>query len=315
MNSTIRVNGYRQHATAESLPRIFTENNYDVVIDASDNVATRYLLNDVCALYGRGGERIPLVSGSALQLEGQLSVYNYGDDGPCYRCLFPVPPPPETVTSCGDGGVLGGVPGVIGVLQAIETIKIISKMGDVLSGRFLTFDASDTTFRNIKLRNKDKNCALCGENPTITKLIDYEQFCGAKSDDKVRNIDIVEKSSNVSVNVLGVRNKIKTMLVVDVRPTIEFEMCHIENTLNFPYDDMKKSDKLTELRKILKQFAEESKEDDKTRVHLICRRGNDSQRALVLLKEKVCDLNIQFLNITGGLLDYAKTIDAKFPIY
>lgn len=178
LNSLVKVIPLRLHVDSSSITKLLEENHYDVVVDGSDNVATRYLLNDACVL-----NKIPLVSGSALKTEGQLTVYGY-KNGPCYRCLFPIPPPPETVTSCGDGGVLGVVPGTIGILQALEVIKIIIGQ-PVLSGRMLLFDASDTTFRNFRLRNRDVKCKICSEEPEIRKLIDYEQFCGSKSHDKV----------------------------------------------------------------------------------------------------------------------------------
>jgi adenylyltransferase/sulfurtransferase len=172
---------------------------YDIIVDCSDNAVTRYLINDACILLKK-----PLVSGAALRLDGQLTVYGYGETCPCYRCLFPTPPPREAQGNCSDQGVLGvgmfrlvfwcfvvatidsgAVPGIIGSLQALEVIKIAAQMDGVLAGKLLTFDASTTTVRTIKLRPRNKNCAVCGESPTIKELIDYEFFCQAKADDKV----------------------------------------------------------------------------------------------------------------------------------
>jgi adenylyltransferase/sulfurtransferase len=180
INSNINVVPHHIHASS-SIVELITKHAYDVVLDCSDNAPTRYLLNDICVIHN-----IPLVSGSALQMEGQLTVYHY-KNGPCYRCLFPTPPPPHTVTNCGDGGVLGAVAGVVGVLQALETVKILTEMDGVLSGRLLLFDGSGTNFRNVKLRQRVAECAVCGDNPTITTPIDYEQFCGSKAHDKVRS--------------------------------------------------------------------------------------------------------------------------------
>ncbi|KAJ3290972.1 Molybdenum cofactor synthesis protein 3 [Borealophlyctis nickersoniae] len=153
---------------------------YDIIVDATDNVATRYLLNDACVLANK-----TLVSGSALRMDGQLTVYNH-QGGPCYRCIFPKPPPPETVTNCSDGGVLGVVPGIIGCMQALEVIKIASGIGTSYSQKMLVFDAVLGSFRTVKLRGRNVNCAVCGDAPTITELIDYVQFCGAAATDKVR---------------------------------------------------------------------------------------------------------------------------------
>jgi len=178
LNSSVEVTPYDIQIDSSNALDIIRQ--YDVVVDATDNVATRYLLNDACVMASR-----PLVSGSALQLEGQLIVYSY-NNGPCYRCLFPVPPPPETVTNCGDGGVLGAVPGVIGVLQALETVKILLGHHGVLSKSMLLFDGSDCSFRKVRVRDRNPSCAVCGSEPSVTALIDYEQFCGSKANDKVK---------------------------------------------------------------------------------------------------------------------------------
>ncbi|KAG8286623.1 Molybdenum cofactor synthesis protein 3 [Homalodisca vitripennis] len=176
LNANLEVQQYQIQLSSSNALELLKQ--YDVVVDASDNVATRYLVNDACVLTGR-----PLVSGSALQLEGQLTVYNHAD-GPCYRCLYPQPPAPQTVTNCSDAGVLGAVTGVIGTLQALEVVKITLGMSDVLSSKLLLFDGENTSFRTIKLRKKSENCLICGTNPSITELVDYEEFCGAAANDK-----------------------------------------------------------------------------------------------------------------------------------
>ncbi|KAL3279397.1 hypothetical protein HHI36_016907 [Cryptolaemus montrouzieri] len=252
-------------ANSNTLQNLFDKNKYDVVLDGSDNVATRYLLNDMCVL-----NQVPLVSGSALQMEGQLTVYNF-EDGPCYRCLFPIPPPPDTVTNCGDGGVLGAVTGVIGALQALETIKILTKADNVMSGRLLIFDASSTTFLNVKLRKKQETCDVCGLKPKITQLIDYEQFCGSKAHDKVIDINILTEVENICVKELATLEK--ESVIIDVRPKIEYEICKLPNTINIPYTYFKDNKNSEDITKTLLSFRSKT-----SRVFFICRRGNDSQR-------------------------------------
>ncbi|KAB0790789.1 hypothetical protein PPYR_04790 [Photinus pyralis] len=302
INSNVKVNPLHLHVNSESLMGLLTKENFDVVIDCTDNVPTRYLLNDACVL-----KKIPLVSGSALQLEGQLTVYNY-KNGPCYRCLFPVPPAPDSVTSCGDGGVVGIVPGVIGSLQALETVKIIADTSGVLNGRLLLFDGSNTTFRNVKLRNKNLDCQVCGSHPSITKLIDYEQFCGTRAHDKVINIEILSNSECMNVIQFSKVYE-QAPIVIDVRPSVEYEMCHLTNSINIPYQDIEKDEHLDFLKELL---AIHSGEKD---VYVLCRRGNDSQRAVVKLRDQFRDSNFTFLNITGGLHSFAKQVDPAFPIY
>ena len=169
LNSDIEIKTYNTFITSENVMEII--DGYDVVVDGCDNFPTRYLVNDACAMKG-----IPNVHGSIFRFDGQVTIFMPGDEGPCYRCLYPEPPPPGMAPSCQEAGVLGVLPGVVGVIQAIETIKLILGVGDPLIGRLLTFDALRMTFREMKIR-QDPDCPMCGENPTITELIDYEQFC------------------------------------------------------------------------------------------------------------------------------------------
>ncbi|CAH1964055.1 unnamed protein product [Acanthoscelides obtectus] len=301
INNNVRVIPLKVHADSNTLSRIIQDDKYDVVLDCSDNVATRYLVNDVCVM-----NDIPLVSGSALQMEGQLTVYHH-NSGPCYRCLFPVPPPPHTVTNCGDGGVLGPIPGVIGVLQALEALKILVQLPDVLSGRLLLFDGSTTTFRNIKLRPRNEKCEVCGVNPTITKLIDYEQFCGASAHDKVVNIDIITFAEQTDVKDFP--QDLQNNIVIDVRPELEYKMCSLPGTFNFPYSlIIKDCDKV-------RKFVESKVQDGVTDIYFLCRRGNDSQRAMLYMKENINFEAVQYHNIKGGLHAYSKYIDPSFPVY
>ncbi|KAF7268153.1 hypothetical protein GWI33_018618 [Rhynchophorus ferrugineus] len=305
INRRIKIVPLKLHADSTTIKELFKNNTYDVVIDGSDNVATRYLLNDVCVF-----NKVPLVSGSALQLEGQLTVYNY-QGGPCYRCLFPVPPPPETVTSCGDGGVVGPVPGVIGVLEALEAIKIIIKSPGVLSGRLLLFDGSITKFRDVKLRTRNSKCAVCGEEPTITDLIDYEQFCGAAAHDKVINIDILDSTDHINVKELSTKIGKNNCLVIDVRPSLQFQMCRLPNTHNIPLTDLKKPESLDKIRNLIN----EHNLGENGEVYLLCRRGNDSQRAVTEIKRNMPDVTVKFLNVKDGLHGYAMEIDKSFPVF
>lgn len=202
---------------------------YDLVVDATDNVATRYLLNDACVL----AEKI-LVSGSALKMEGQLTVYNYRPvDGPCYRCLFPTPPPPDTVTNCSDGGVLGAVTGVIGCLQALEVIKIVVGIGPSFAKKLLLFDATLGAIRSVKIRSRQTGCDVCGDNPTITKLIDYIQFCGAAPTDKSNNLRLLSPSERIDCKTLF-KSRLNTNdrqhVLIDCREKIQFDICSLSNS-------------------------------------------------------------------------------------
>nr|CAI5855134.1 unnamed protein product [Callosobruchus analis] len=294
INSNIKIIPLKLHADSESLSRIIQDNMYNVVLDCSDNVATRYLVNDICVI-----NNIPLVSGSALQMEGQLTVYHH-NGGPCYRCLFPIPPPAHTVTNCGDGGVLGPVPGVIGVLQALEAIKILLGSSDVLSGRLLLFDGSATTFRNVKLRPN-------GSNPTITKPIDYEQFCGASAHDKITNINLLVDEEQIDVRDFP-KNWQKNV-VIDVRPELEFNMCRLPDTVNFPYSVITKD--CNKVREFIQTKVTNGARD----IYFLCRRGNDSQRAMLYLKQNTEIDGVQYHNVKGGLHAYSKYIDPSFPVY
>ena len=173
LNPDVKIVGYKERLTSENIDRIIAD--YDVVIDGADNFPTRYLLNDASIKHGK-----PVVHGSIYRFEGQLTVFK-PKDGPCYRCLFPTPPPPELAPSCAEAGVLGVLPGVIGTLQANEAIKLLLGIGEPLVGRYLLFDALETEFREVKLR-RDPECPVCGEHPTITEYIDYEGFCASPAE-------------------------------------------------------------------------------------------------------------------------------------
>ncbi|ESO83505.1 hypothetical protein LOTGIDRAFT_133196 [Lottia gigantea] len=299
------------HLALDSSNALQIISKYDIVLDATDNVATRYLLNDACVLADK-----PLVSGSALRFEGQLTVYNH-DKGPCYRCLYPKPPPPETVTNCSDGGVLGVVPGIIGCLQALEAIKIAAGISTSFSERMLLFDGIDGLFRNIRLRGRQVNCPICGDNPTITKLIDYEEFCGAKATDKDKDISLLQENQRLSSKEYKRLLVNKTPhILIDVRQPVELDICQLPNpnTINIPVSHLKKEEKMKEVKTSIDQLN--SNCDITVPIIVVCRRGNDSQAAVNELKNILSDKdNITIQDIRGGLHAWAKQVDPNFPVY
>ncbi|XP_059158611.1 adenylyltransferase and sulfurtransferase MOCS3-like [Physella acuta] len=293
---------------------------YDVVLDATDNVATRYLLNDACVLAGK-----PLISGSALRFEGQLTVYNH-EGGPCYRCLFPQPPPPETVTNCSEGGVIGVVPGIIGSIQALEAIKILSGIGTSFKQRLLLFDALDGTFRSVKLRPRSKDCSVCGDNPTIHQLIDYEQFCGAKASDKDHELHVLDDSLRISAKEYSAMlEKSVPHLLLDVRPSVELDICQLPHpAINIPFTNLMKNipEAVEQIEKEFERLVPEHLPNThlnptNTQPHIVCvcRRGNDSQLAVESLKSVLAEKSVTVVDIRGGLHSWGRHVDTDFPIY
>ncbi|CAL4148384.1 unnamed protein product, partial [Meganyctiphanes norvegica] len=301
LNSTIEIIPYNIMLTSTTALDLISK--YDLVLDCTDNVATRYLLNDACVLADK-----PLVSGSALRFEGQLTIYHC-EDGPCYRCLFPKPPPPETVTNCSDGGVIGAVPGTIGCLQALEAIKILAETGTPLAQKMLMFDGLEGTFRTIKLRGKQPLCEVCGDNPTIKHLIDYEQFCGASANDKDNDISLLPKNRRISVEDYKALIDSKNQhLLIDVRMPVELEICSLPNTLNIPIKDLEKTTNINKVKMVLSNYKNKT-------IFCVCRRGNDSQRAVNILEKSLADIAYEIKDIIGGMTTWAHRIDPSFPIY
>ncbi|XP_055638765.1 adenylyltransferase and sulfurtransferase MOCS3 [Toxorhynchites rutilus septentrionalis] len=305
LNSQIEIVTHHTQLSSDNALRILEL--YDIIVDATDNVATRYLLNDACILLNK-----PLVSGSALQLEGQLTVYNY-NGGPCYRCLFPNPPPPETVTNCGDGGVLGAITGVIGALQALETIKIILGNEGVLSGRLLLFDGQQSTFRNLKLRSKKADCAVCSEGASLTKLIDYEQFCNMKATDKDSHLSLLEPHERITVQEYKeLADKGVPRMLIDVRGANQFEICQLPASVNIPIDDILKNRRTDEILEHVSRMTTSASMP----VFIVCRRGNDSQLAVRHLSPLFQKSGMSLpRDIVGGLHAWTRGIDPDFPIY
>ncbi|KAH9499641.1 Molybdenum cofactor synthesis protein 3 [Bulinus truncatus] len=303
------------HLQLDSSNALSIIQSYDIVLDATDNVATRYLLNDACVLAQK-----PLVSGSALKFEGQLTVYHY-DGGPCYRCLYPQPPPAEAVTNCSEGGVLGVVPGIIGSLQAMEAIKIATGIGSSFKQRLLLFDALDGTFRTVKLRPRSKNCLVCGETPLISQLIDYEQFCGTKATDKDHKLHILEDSQRISAKEYSQMLSNQTPhVLVDVRPAVELDICKLPHSaINIPFTSLLQNTpevRLQILQKLDKLLPVTRNNSISTvPVVCVCRRGNDSQLAVQQLMKAMGEDRVDLMDIKGGLHSWSKTVDDNFPMY
>lgn len=301
LNSLVEVIPYEIALTSDVAMQVISK--YDLVLDCTDNVATRYLLNDACVMANK-----PLVSGSALRFEGQLTIYHF-EGGPCYRCIHPKPPPPETVTNCSDGGVLGVVPGVIGCMQALEAIKIICSLGSTLSQRLLLFDGLQGAFRTVKLRGSRNSCEVCGDTPKIVKLIDYEQFCGAAATDKDKNMMLLKKDERVTVEEYkAILETNLPHILIDVRLPVELEICALPNCINIPLKQLSSIESIA--------LIEEKLLDLETkRVYCVCRRGNDSQLAVQQLQCALNNHEIQIQDIIGGLTAWAHKIDSTFPVY
>jgi adenylyltransferase/sulfurtransferase len=259
---------------------------YDVVSDGTDNYQTRYLVNDACVLLG-----IPNVYGSIFQFEGQVSVF-YAKEGPCYRCLYPEPPPPGLVPSCAEGGVVGVLPGIIGCLQANEVIKLIVGGGDSLIGRLLLFDAWKLKFRELQL-DKDPGCPICGKEPSIHELIDYEQFCGLKNNEQEEPVE------TISAGELKVRlDNNEPLQIIDIREPHERAIVKFPNARAIP----------------LGQMARRKDEfDPALDAVFICKIGQRSVFAIRALRE--AGYTGRLLNLKDGLNAWAREVDTSLPVY
>ncbi|KAK7142846.1 hypothetical protein R3I94_012261 [Phoxinus phoxinus] len=310
LNSTVQCVPYHLQLSRDNARQLIQQ--YPLMNYCSDNVPTRYLVNDACVLAGK-----PLVSASALRMEGQLTVYNYRG-GPCYRCLFPSPPPPETVTNCSDGGVLGVVPGIMGCLQALEVLKIASGQGSSFEQQLLMFDGQEGRFRSIRLRSRQIECVVCGEKPTLTELQDYEQFCGSAATDKCRRLTLLTKEQRVSVQEYrAILDGSTPHLLLDVRPKVEVDICHLSTSINIPLASLedKKAEHITLLKETISNLKQQTK--SQVPVFVVCKLGNDSQKAVQLL-EKMSGVETEQItvkDISGGLMAWAKNIDHSFPQY
>jgi molybdopterin/thiamine biosynthesis adenylyltransferase/rhodanese-related sulfurtransferase len=285
INPNVHVETYETQLTSENALEILKD--YDVIIDGTDNFPTRYLVNDASVLLGK-----PNVYGSIFRFEGQASVF-YAKAGPCYRCLYPEPPPPGLVPSCAEGGVLGVLPGIVGTIQATEAIKLVVGQGDPLIGRLLLFDALNMKFRELKLR-KNRSCPICGDNPTIHELIDYEAFCGIKpqptNGENLRPWEITPEELKAKLD-----NK-EDVFILDVREPHEYEISNLDGYL-IPLAEL--PDRVNEL-------------DSSREIVVHCHTGWRSQRAVEFLRESGFR---KIKNLVGGIEAWSSRIDPRVPRY
>ncbi len=284
LNPFLNLRTFDMKLTSANALDLFRE--FDIVADGTDNFPTRYLVNDACVLTGK-----PNVYGSIFRFEGQASVFAT-EEGPCYRCLYPEPPPPGLVPSCAEGGVLGIMPGLVGVIQATETIKLILGQGDSLAGRLLLVDALGLKFRELKLR-KNPDCPVCGTHRTITQLIDYDQFCGIRGQEEPAGNDIP------AISVEDLKKKLDAkadVFILDVREPHEYQICNLRGYLIPVGDIPKRASELDSSREIV----------------AYCKVGGRSAKAVNFLRRAGFT---KVYNLTGGINAWADRIDPKMPKY
>ena len=283
VNPNVRIEKHETRLTSENALGIIRE--YDIVVDGTDNFPTRYLVNDACVLLGK-----PNVYGSIFRFEGQASLF-YAPEGPCYRCIYSEPPPPGLVPSCAEGGVLGVLPGIIGSIQALETIKWIIGAGNSLLGRLLLFDALKLRFRELQLR-KDPSCPICGDNPTIHELIDYEAFCGIGAEPTYAGPEVTAEELRQEMNEKG-----SDLVLIDVREPHEWEIAHIEGARLIPLGQL--PERLGEL-------------DGHAEIVTHCHHGARSMKALALLKGAGFS---KVRSLAGGIDAWADRVEVGMARY
>ncbi|HEY8551216.1 MAG TPA: molybdopterin-synthase adenylyltransferase MoeB [Vicinamibacterales bacterium] len=303
LNPHVKVETFNEALTSKNALEIFR--GYDVVLDGTDNFPTRYLVNDACVLLG-----IPNAYGSIFRFEGQASVFGT-KDGPCYRCLYPEPPPPGLVPSCAEGGVLGVLPGIIGMIQATEAVKLILGIGEPLIGRFLIYDALRMRFRELKLR-KDPDCPVCGTHPTVTELIDYEQFCGVKPAAAEAPAPaqatgpVPSRASSTgpggipeitAEELKAWRDSDPNLVILDVREPHEVQIARLEGSKVIPLGELPK--RVNEL-------------DPSRDLVVHCKVGGRSAKAVAFLREHGFD---KAINLKGGILAWIDKVDPSLPKY
>ena len=289
LNPNVEIVKHEVALSSENAMEILKD--YDLVVDGTDNFPTRYLVNDACVLLGK-----PNVYGSIFRFEGQATVFAY-EGGPCYRCLYPEPPPPGLVPSCAEGGVLGILPGTIGLIQATEAVKLILGIGEPLVGRLLLFDALGMRFRELKLR-KNPDCPICGDHRTITKLIDYHQFCGVPQQAETPRQEA--KVTESEIEVTEVKEKLDRgddFVLIDVREPHEYQICNIPAA------------KLIPLGEVGKRLGELDPEAD---IVIHCKSGMRSARACGILKAAGFK---HVRNMKGGILAWSDQVDSSVPKY
>ena len=284
LNPAIDITVHETMLTSANALELFRD--YDIIVDGTDNFPTRYLVNDACVLSGKIN-----VYGSIFRFEGQATVFGY-PGGPCYRCLYPEPPPPGLVPSCAEGGVLGVLPGIVGSIQAMETIKLILGSGESLVGRLLLFDALRMRFRELKLR-KNPDCPLCGEHPTVTKLIDYQEFCGIRGQEAAPTVSVPE----ITPKELKARlDRGDDLFILDVREPHEYQICNLRGYL-IPLGDLpRRASELDSSREIVAH----------------CRSGKRSADAVDFLRQAGFR---KIWNLKGGILAWSDEVDPKVPKY
>ncbi len=287
LNPDVKIEGLQTRLDSSNALELFAD--YDVIIDGTDNFPTRYLTNDACVLLGK-----PNVHGSIFRFEGQASVFD-ARRGPCYRCLYPEPPPPGAVPSCAEGGVLGILPGTIALVQATETVKLLTGLGHSLFGRLLHYDALEMTWREFKM-SKDPGCALCGESPSITELIDYEGFCGMPAREGTAEDELVQTSASAFA---ARRAAGEDPFLLDVRGADERETAVIEGAHWIPLDELEA--RIGELIPV---------KDAPLVVH--CHHGGRSEKAVRLLLERGFS---RVENLDGGIEAWSLTVDPSVPRY
>jgi molybdopterin/thiamine biosynthesis adenylyltransferase/rhodanese-related sulfurtransferase len=285
LNPAIEIVSYDTRLTSENALELFRD--YDIIVDGTDNFPTRYLVNDACVLLGK-----PNVYGSIFRFEGQATVFGY-PGGPCYRCLYPEPPPPGLVPSCAEGGVLGVLPGIVGSIQAMETIKLILGTGEPLVGRLLLFDALAMRFRELKLK-KNPDCPLCGDHRTITKLIDYEEFCGIRGEEAPAMTDGIPEITATELKARQDRGE--KVFILDVREPHEYQICNLNGKL-IPLGELPR--RVNEL-------------DSSVEMVVHCRSGKRSADAIHFLQTAGFK---KLWNLKGGVLAWADEVDPRMPKY
>jgi sulfur-carrier protein adenylyltransferase/sulfurtransferase len=288
VNPNVKVDLHDMLFRSENAMQVVKD--YDIVIDGTDNFPTRYLSNDVCVLTKK-----PNIYGSIFRFDGQCTVFAPHLGGPCYRCMFPEPPPPGMVPSCAEGGVLGVLPGIIGVMQAIEAIKLIVGIGDSLIGRLVSFDALKLRFREFNIR-KDPKCPICGDHPTLHELIDYDQFCGIPQADA----EAAQEMDVPTITAIDLKQKIDRhdkFVLVDVREPFEYEITHIPGS------------KLIPLGELPARLSELDSADD---IVLQCKSGGRSAKALRILQEAGFR---KLSNLEGGITAWSDDVDPTVPKY
>jgi adenylyltransferase/sulfurtransferase len=284
LNPNVEVTTYEEQVTSENAFELLGP--YDVIVDGTDNFPTRYLTNDASVMLGK-----PNVYGSIFRFEGQATVFHPKAGGPCYRCLYPEPPPPGLVPSCAEGGVLGVLPGVIGTIQATETIKLIAGIGEPLIGRLMLYDALAMRFRELKLR-RNPDCPVCGDNPTVTELIDYEQFCGIMPEQA--------RADSYEITPIEVADWLKrddAPFLLDVREPNEWDIGHLAGAMRISVNELQ--GRMNEL-------------DTAREMVVYCRSGVRSGRAVDMLRAAGFR---KVKNMTGGILRWSDEVDPSIPRY